>query len=60
VDAGQYCPGLDEDDDSFGACDCCDSLEACTEPELVYPGALEVPGNGLDDDCDGTVDIDPS
>ncbi|MFN7697267.1 MAG: MopE-related protein, partial [Deltaproteobacteria bacterium] len=55
--AGPYCPGRDEDGDGFGACDCCDSTdEGCTEPARVNPGAIEVAGNGLDDDCDGTVD----
>jgi len=55
--AGPYCPGRDEDGDGFGACDCCDSTEeGCTEPARVNPGAIEVAGNGLDDDCDGTID----
>ncbi len=49
----------DEDGDGFTACtgDCCDSVAAgCQSPERVGPGAIEVDGNELDDDCDGTVD----
>jgi hypothetical protein len=42
--------------------DCCDEVSSCptTAPSLVNPGALEVPGNGLDDDCDAaTLDEAP-
>jgi hypothetical protein len=41
----------DADDDGWGqACDCDDS------DRHVNPGAIEVPDNGLDDDCDGVID----
>jgi hypothetical protein len=48
---------VDLDGDGYTTCggDCCDSTE-CSNPKLVNPGAFEVPGNGVDDDCDGTVD----
>ncbi len=38
--------------------DCCDKPGACgSEPEKVNPGALEVVGNGLDDNCNGKTDL---
>ena len=49
----------DEDGDGWTACegDCCDNMGAgCGDPGLVNPGAFEVDGNMVDDDCDGTVD----
>jgi hypothetical protein len=49
----------DQDGDGFGACsgDCCDvSGGGCSDAELVNPGAFEVEGNDLDDDCDGEID----
>jgi hypothetical protein len=49
----------DADGDGFSNCDgdCCDNTaEGCASPELVNPGAFEVAGNELDDDCDGTID----
>ena len=49
----------DLDGDGWGACagDCCDvEGDACFMPELVNPGAFEVGGNTVDDDCDGEVD----
>ena len=57
-------PVEDEDNDGWKASDgdCCDSKFAgCSDkPELVNPGALEYPGNGVDDDCNPTtLDTDP-
>ena len=56
---GQIDNAPDEDGDGFTACtgDCCDSVAAgCQSPERVGPGAIEVNGNELDDDCDGNID----
>ena len=50
---------LDLDNDGWGACDgdCCDILSGnCSDPALVNPGAYEVAGNLVDDDCDGIED----
>jgi V8-like Glu-specific endopeptidase len=47
---------LDQDADGYsingGDCNDCDPL--------VNPGAIDVPGNMVDDDCDGTVDNAPT
>jgi hypothetical protein len=56
---GQVDEDADLDGDGYGACggDCCDQVGPnCGNPALVNPGAFEVPGNGVDDDCDGIVD----
>jgi len=38
--------------------DCCDKPGPCgSEPSLVNPGAIEVVGNGIDDNCNGSVDL---
>jgi Putative metal-binding motif len=67
--------GIDEDcngvvDDAMGSdgdgwtrCngDCCDSTSSkCPSPKLVNPGAIDVAGDGIDNDCDGTVDNAPT
>jgi hypothetical protein len=48
---------VDADGDGFTTCggDCCDSTE-CGSPALVNPTAFDVPGNNVDDDCNGTID----
>ncbi|MDB4954977.1 MAG: hypothetical protein JWO36_2546 [Myxococcales bacterium] len=49
---------VDLDGDGFTTCggDCCDSTSVCSDPKLVNPGAFEVPGNGVDDNCNGMID----
>lgn len=38
--------------------DCCDKPGTCgAEPKLINPGAVEVVGNGVDDNCNGLVDL---
>ena len=57
--SGEVDEDVDLDADGYSSCagDCCDSTaDGCTEPQLVNPGAFEVDGNQLDDDCDGTAD----
>ena len=51
----------DRDGDGWGTCDgdCCDDeIVGCIDAHLVNPGAFEVMGNGVDDDCDGMTDED--
>lgn len=53
----------DADGDGWTNCngDCCDSPgPGCPNPSQVNPGAFEVVGNGVDDDCDPTTsDVTP-
>jgi len=46
--------GPDQDGDGWAPADgdCCESSLDCPVPARVNPGALELLGNGLDDDCD--------
>mgnify|MGYP000907104957 FL=1 len=52
----------DADGDGWTVCDgdCCDSVgTTCGTPALVNPGAIEVVGDGVDNNCNGQVDEDP-
>jgi hypothetical protein len=52
---GQIDENVDADGDGWGHCDgdCCDVPGSCSNtPGLVNPGAYEVVGNLVDDDCD--------
>jgi hypothetical protein len=56
---GEVDENPDLDGDGWGVCDgdCCDQVSPqCSNPHLVNPGAFEVPGNNVDDDCDGQID----
>ena len=49
----------DIDGDGYTYCngDCCETSWDCLgDPEKVNPGSFEVPGNSVDDNCDGHVD----
>ncbi len=67
-DIDENCDGSllaeDKDGDGWTTCDgdCCDDeLLGCIDAHLVNPGAFEVEGNEVDDDCDGTIDeVEPS
>jgi hypothetical protein len=38
--------------------DCCDKPGACgSDPAMINPGALELVGNGIDDNCNGQTDL---
>ncbi len=52
----------DRDDDGDGWTvaqgDCCDSYLTCSalDPAKINPGAIDVSGNNIDDNCDGIID----
>ena len=53
----------DLDGDGFSTCstsgeaaDCCDTEDDCDDPASVNPGSFDIPGNGVDDDCNLHVD----
>lgn len=51
---------VDIDGDGYNYCngDCCETGWDCPakDPARVNPGSFEVPGNGIDDNCDGHID----
>ncbi|MBI5531636.1 MAG: choice-of-anchor L domain-containing protein [Deltaproteobacteria bacterium] len=49
---------LDTDGDGWTRCqgDCCETTLCASNPAIVNPGAIEVAGDLVDNDCDGTVD----
>lgn len=52
----------DIDGDGWTACenDCCETMQDCSTPGSVNPGAFEFVGNMIDDDCDpSTSDANP-
>lgn len=52
---------IDADGDGYGTCggDCCDNTSQCADPAKVNPGAIEVQGDGVNNDCDADTDEDP-
>jgi hypothetical protein len=62
-DIDEDCDGslvaVDQDGDGWSTCDgdCCDDeIIGCVDAGLVNPGAFEIEGNEVDDDCDGMLD----
>ncbi len=50
-------PDLDKDGWTVCGGDCCDEIGPnCLNPELVNPGAFDLVGNMVDDDCDAKLD----
>jgi len=49
---------VDIDGDGYTYCegDCCETSWECFEPTRVGPASFEVPGNSVDDNCNGEVD----
>ncbi len=50
---------LDPDGDGYTRCDddCLEVTGTGIAPDRVNPAAFDVPGNGVDDDCDGEIDV---
>ena len=55
--------GTDIDGDGYGACeDCCETADECGgyDPATINPAGAEISDNGVDDNCNGQIDEDPS
>lgn len=52
----------DVDGDGWTACqgDCCEDTTQCATPKDVNPGAIDVLGDGVDNDCSGAADNAPA
>jgi len=66
-DIDQDCDGFDEcdaDEDGYDATSAagpgCSGYDCNDQDTEVHPGAIENDGNGIDDDCDGIVDLPDS
>jgi hypothetical protein len=48
----------DADGDGWTICDgdCCDTPDCSPSPALINPGAFDDPSDGVDNDCNGTID----
>ena len=56
---GEVDNGIDRDGDGYGACeDCCESSTDCKgyDPKTIYPGAYEMIGDEVDNNCNGEID----
>ena len=56
IDDDSDCPCTDSDGDGSFQESYCGSLDCDDGNNEVHPGHHEVPGNGIDDDCDGRID----
>ncbi len=61
LEDSQCCECIDNDRDGYGRPSCLDCAnpyqEDCADAEPnVNPGSAEICGNGMDDDCDGSID----
>jgi hypothetical protein len=56
IDQGAMCPALGEDLDGDGFAP---PLDCDDDNDQVFPGAPEIIGNGIDDNCNGEIDEEP-
>ena len=55
--------GTDFDGDGYGSCeDCCEAAADCKgyDPATIYPGAYEMIGDEVDNNCNGEIDEETS